>query len=247
MGTHSSSPSPPIATASNLSPTSFPLPSSSATIPPLLRSLLDETSDFVDSPPFSQILTQLLDATFSHLIDQNVRSRAFKTALPFIQEIPFAETSTANLLGPDGIAGGIDLRNNNMDGPIQETQLKTELVNILAVMARQAYVIGSGVPNEYVQALDEIRDLEAFAAVVYSSRFELDAMGENIDSRLHVLAGAGEVTNDDISDRDRRRGDGTDGTEPGEEGEEGTGLMNKASSVFENVWDRAAGSVRGKG
>lgn len=131
-----------------------------------------------------------------------------------------------------------------MDGPVQETQPKTELVNILAVMTRQAYVIGSGVPNEYVQALDEIRDLEAFAAVVYSSRFELDAIGENIDPRTNLMAGAGKVNNDDISDRDRRRGDGTESVE---ESDEGTGLMNKASSVFENVWDRAAGSVRGKG
>lgn len=131
-----------------------------------------------------------------------------------------------------------------MDGPVQETQPKIELVNILAVMTRQAYVIGSGVPNEYVQALDEIRDLEAFAAVVYSSRFELDAMGENIDPRTNLTAGAGNVTNDDISDRDRRRGNGTESVE---ESEEGTGLMNKASSVFENVWDRAVGSVRGKG
>lgn len=131
-----------------------------------------------------------------------------------------------------------------MDGPVQETQLKTELVNILAVMTRQAYVIGSGVPNEYVQALAEIRDLEAFAAVVYSSRFDLDAMGENIDSRTNVTVGASKATNDDIPDLDRRRGEGT---ESGEDSEEGTGLMNKASSVFENVWDRAAGSVRGKG
>lgn len=131
-----------------------------------------------------------------------------------------------------------------MDGPVQETQLKTELVNILAVMTRQAYVIGSGVPNEYVQALAEIRDLEAFAAVVYSSHFELDAMGENIDSRTNVTVGASKATNDDIPDLDRRRGEGT---ESDEDSEESTGLMNKASSVFENVWDRAAGSVRGKG
>lgn len=178
------------------------------------------------------------------MIDQNIRSRAFKLALPLIQEVPFAEPSSANLLVPDGIAGGIDLRNNNVNGPVQETQLKTELVNILAVMTKQAYVIGSGVPNEYVQALDEIRDLEAFAAVVYSSRFELDAMGENIDSRTNLSAGPGKAPSDGISDRDRRRGDGT---EPGEDSEEGTSLMNKASSVFENVWDRAADSVRGKG
>lgn len=105
-------------------------------------------------------------------------------------------------------------------------------------------MIGSGVPNEYVQALDEVRDLEAFAAVVYSSRFELDAIGENIDSRTNVTAGTGEVTDEDISDRDRRRGDKTESIE---KSEEGTGLIDKASSAFENVWDRALGSVKGKG
>lgn len=105
-------------------------------------------------------------------------------------------------------------------------------------------MIGSGVPNEYVQALDEVRDLEAFAAVVYSSRFELDAVGENIDSRTNVTAGTGEVTDEEISDRDRRRGDKTKSIE---KSEEGTGLIDKASSAFENVWDRALGSVKGKG
>lgn len=153
------------------------------------------------------------------------------------------EPSTANLLGPDGISGGIDLH-NDLDEPVQETQPKTKLAIILAVMMGQAHVIGSGVPNEYVQALDEVRDLEAFAAVVYSSGFELDAMGESIDSRTNVTAGTGTGTDEDISDRDRRRGDGTESIE---KSDQGTGLMNHASNVFENVWDRAVGSVRGKG
>lgn len=161
-----------------------------------------------------------------------------------MQEIPLAKPRAANLLGPDDIAGGMDLHNNNLEEPVQETQPKTKLVTILAVMIRQALVIGSGVPNEYVQALDEVRDLEAFAAVVYSSRFELDAMGENIDSRNNVTAGTSKATDEDISVWDRRR---DDGKELVEKSEEGTSVMNKASSVFENVWDRAVGSVRGKG
>lgn len=110
-------------------------------------------------------------------------------------------------------------------------------------MVKQAHVIGSGVPNEYVQALDEVRDLEAFAAVVYSSRFELDAMGENLDPRTNVTAGTSKVTDENIPDRDRRR---VGGTESIETIEEGTGLVDKASSVFENVWDTAVGSVRGR-
>lgn len=244
MDTHSSPPSHLTATTRIPSPPSFPLPSSSAIIPPPLRSLLDETSDFVDSPPFSQILTQLLDTTFSHLTDQNIRSQAFKLALPLIQEVPFPEPSAANIPGPDGIVSGIDIHKNNLDEPVEAAQPKTKLATILAAMMRQAHVIGSGVPNEYVQALDEVRDLEAFAAVVYSSRFELDAMEEDIDPRSNFTVGTGKVTDEDISDQDRRRGDGT---ESGEGSDEGAGLMNKASSVFENVWDRAVDSVMGNG
>jgi peroxin-3 len=46
------------------------------------------------------------------------------------------------------------------------------LPKILSVLTRQAHVIGDGMPNEYLQKMETVRDLEAFAAVVYSSNWE---------------------------------------------------------------------------
>ena len=44
-------------------------------------------------------------------------------------------------------------------------------------MTRQAHAIGNGVPNEYVQTIESVKELEAFAAVIYSSNFEFEAEG----------------------------------------------------------------------
>lgn len=109
------------------------------------------------------------------------------------------------------------------------------------MVSRQAHVIGNGVPNEYVQAMEEVRELDAFAAVVYSSHFELsvtrDANGTGVEPVAAVRAG-GEVlgakavsgTGEEMPLEPR--------TGKGEEEEEGTGIIGKATGVFENVWGR---------
>jgi peroxin-3 len=113
-----------------------------------LRRLIDETSDLVDSPPFSHVLTLLLDAGFSTLVDQKVAQQAFK--MPPVPEV------------------------SDLEGPriteIVDTKVKLPIV--LAILTRQAHSIGNGVPNEYLQAMEQVRDLEGFAAVVYSSNWE---------------------------------------------------------------------------
>ncbi|KAM3081024.1 peroxin [Clarireedia jacksonii] len=106
-----------------------------------LRRLLDETSDLVDSPPFSHVLTMLLDAGFSTLVEQKIAQQAFK--IPTQSEDP----RVTEIIEPKPV----------------------KLPIILAVLTRQAHSIGNGVPNEYLQAMEQVRDLEAFAAVVYSS------------------------------------------------------------------------------
>jgi peroxin-3 len=113
-----------------------------------LRRLIDETSDLVDSPPFSHVLTLLLDAGYSTLVDQKVAQQAFK--MPPIPEIP------------------------DIDGPriTEVVDTKVKLPIVLAILTRQAHSIGNGVPNEYLQAMEQVRDLEGFAAVVYSSNWE---------------------------------------------------------------------------
>lgn len=57
------------------------------------------------------------------------------------------------------------------------TDVKTKVASTLATFSRQAHSIGSssGNNNEYLSAMEGVRDLEAFAAVVYSSNFEAEA------------------------------------------------------------------------
>ncbi|KAJ5198952.1 Peroxin-3 [Penicillium cf. griseofulvum] len=128
-----------------------------------LRHLLDETADLIDSPSFSLVLTLLNNEGFSTLIDQRCAADAFKalTSAP--------ETALQSF---DSIATVVPLADNS--------ERKTKLANLLAVMTRQAHVIGNGAhpPNEYLVAMDQnVRELEAFSAVVYSSNFDLELLG----------------------------------------------------------------------
>ena len=53
-----------------------------------------------------------------------------------------------------------------------------KLANILAVITRQAHVIGlsNGATNEYMAKADaEVRELDAFAAVIYTSNLDPNA------------------------------------------------------------------------
>ena len=122
-----------------------------------LRHLLDETADLIDSPTFSHVLTLLNNEGFATLVEQKCASDAFKSSL-----------------APETIQ------------PLSSTpERKTKLANVLAVMTRQAHVIGNGAnpPNEYLTAMDQgVRELEAFAAVIYSSNFDLEPLGQKTGS-----------------------------------------------------------------
>ncbi len=185
-------PSPPTLQNSPTTP-----PTSPDTISPPLRHLLNETSDLIDSPPFSQILTLLLDTTFSHLTDRVLREQAFK--LP--PSLP-----------------------SSVSGVEEIGETKTKLANILAVVTRQAHAIGNGVPNEYVQAMEGVGELEAFSAVVFSSFFE-------------AVGGEGEGKEDEVKGAERleeeiREEDGVEGR---------GGLLGGVRQGFESVWGRVVG------
>ncbi|KAF2028520.1 Peroxin-3 [Setomelanomma holmii] len=123
--------------------------STSPTTVTSLRRLIDETSDLIDSPSFTHVLTLVLDAAFSHLIDTKISHLSYK--------IPPVSESTARvheIVGHD---------------------VKAKVANSLAVFCRQAHGIGAGANNEYLGAIEGVGDLEAFAAVVYSSNFEFES------------------------------------------------------------------------
>ncbi|KAK7707316.1 peroxin [Botryosphaeria dothidea] len=114
-----------------------------------LRRLLDETSDIIESPSFTHVLTLLLDTTFSVLIDNKIATLSYK--------LPPVSADAARV---------VELTDPN--------SAKTKVANTLAVFCRQAHAIGSGTNNEYLSAMENVRDLEAFAAVVYSSNFDFE-------------------------------------------------------------------------
>lgn len=158
-------------------------PSSSQTASKL-RHLLDETADLIDSPSFSFVLTLLNNECFSKLIDVKCANEAFKA--PAIPE-------TAAPQSFDSMATVV---------PPSTAERRTKLANLLAVLARQAHVIGNGAhpPNEYLAAMDQnVRELEAFSAVIYSSNFDLELLGASGRATAAEAADPGEEPGLDAS------------------------------------------------
>jgi len=183
--------------------------------PPSLRRLLDETSDLVDSPAFTHVLTLLLDAAFSLLIDTKVATFAYK--------IPPTSASTARVQEIVGL------------------DAKAKVANTLPVFCRQAHSIGSGGTNEYLAAMEGVRDLQAFAAVVYSSNFEFEAPepaaagGEQIEvSRPGTAGTEAEAAVDAEAPEPEQSGPGVDASLVG------------AESGFETAWGKALAKEDGR-
>lgn len=128
-----------------------------------LRHLLDETADLIDSPSFSHVLNLLNNEGFATLINQRCAAEAFKASTYTPETVPQSFDSIATVIPSSANA-----------------ERKTKLANLLAVIARQAHAIGDGThsPNAYLVAMDQnVRELEAFSAVVYSSNFDLELLG----------------------------------------------------------------------
>lgn len=131
--------------------------------PAALRRLLDETADLIESPAFSHVLTLVLNSGFSLLVDKKLATEAFEFSL---DEAPTTVATTTSLKRTRAIL----------------------LPKILSVLTRQAHVIGNGsTPNEYLQEMEAVRDLEAFSAVVYSSNWENEMKDEGLmESAVYV-------------------------------------------------------------
>ena len=189
--------------------------SSASTTSPPLRRLLDETSDLIDSPTFTDVLTLLLDATFSHLVDRKLRSEAYK--LPPLTSTPIPEPRITEVNDPNPLTAS------------------AKLATILALMTREAHKIGNGVPNEYIQAIEAVSELEGFAAVVYSSNFDLES-GFETNSTLYPAC---------LRSKGDAAGGGQDGQ--GEEGEEGLDDASNAAEEEEEQQGDVYGMEKGGG
>lgn len=178
---------------------------------------------------FTHVLTLLLDATFSHLIDGKVRSDAYKLA-PLTPGTG-SESRIVEVTDPD------------------PPRSSTKLATILAVMTREAHKIANGVPNEYVQAIEAVSQLEAFAAVVYSSNFEFDSRSETITTADLKTSGSRDETAGE--GKDQNDGKGLDSIEVEDVARVGgkggiidktTGVVDAAWGGFERVWGKITGN-----
>lgn len=174
-----------------------------------LRHLLDETADLIESPSFSHVLTLLNNEAFATLVEKKCATDAFKAPLDeSLQSLP----SLASV-----------------------PERKTKLANVLAVMARQAHVIGNGAnpPNDYLTAMDQgVRQLEAFAAVIYSSNFNLEPPGPGAKTEPLLADPDSPPTVVDKEDEAE--------TAPTEQG-------SSAATAFEKAWGRAVEEEEGEG
>lgn len=199
---------------SGMSPDPATLGSSSPLASPLRR-LIDETSDLIESPPFTHVLTRLLDAGFSTLVDQKIAQQAFKmTAAPEEpQELDIPRIT--EIFDPKPV----------------------KLPIVLAILTRQAHSIGNGVPNEYLQAMEQVKDLEAFAAVVYSSNWESEISPMNGDGSASFVQHDGPLGPEIIAA-------GTQSSHDSDLGQESVvEVESESASAFESAWGKAVDNV----
>lgn len=208
---------------------------SSPTSTASLRRLLDETSDLIEAPAFTHVLTQLLDAGFGTLLDTKLAQGAFDLAPPQPSD-PAAAPTPSPTIDASGVAivGPEQLRQR------QRAENRVLLPKCLSVLTRQAHAIGAGAPspNEYLQAMEAVRDLEGFAALVYSSNWENEVRDEmpapSSSSVSGVLTGTTTAAGSSVrQSRVLGLGDGD---------VEGSLVLvepSQGSSSFESAWARA--------
>lgn len=206
-------------------------PSSTAS----LRRLLDETSDLIEAPAFTHVLTQLLDAGFATLLDTKLAQGAFD-----LPAAPAQPSSTSEPPPPT-----IDATGAAVVGPEQLRQRrraehKVLLPKCLSVLTKQAHAIGAGAgasaseaPNEYLQAMEGVRDLEGFAALVYSSNWENEVRPDEMMPAPSSSSVTATTTTAWSSVRESRVL-GLEG-----EGEGSLVLVEPSQGSFESAWARA--------
>ncbi|GJJ76564.1 peroxin-3 [Entomortierella parvispora] len=116
-------------------------------VDPVLRNLLDETRDFIDSEDFTTVLHSTLTTTFARF---NLALQP--TFNPFLLSESHNSRATIEEIEDE----------DDIDRAVP-------LASLLPLVARQVHLIINGVPNEYVESLAMVKELQAFSAIVYSS------------------------------------------------------------------------------
>ncbi|KAM0750245.1 hypothetical protein T439DRAFT_326196 [Meredithblackwellia eburnea MCA 4105] len=120
-------------------------------IPPPLRNLLNETTEFTSSRDGVLVLYRIVDALFSCLVDK--------------LEGPFKPRVGTSSSGSD-ISDPSQQQGSRFEDVTEKT---VKLAALLPTIARQSHLIINGMPNEYADAVEGVRELAELSAIVYSS------------------------------------------------------------------------------
>lgn len=116
-----------------------------------LRNLLDETADFIESPNANEVIKRLVHTGLAVSVNK------------------------ISTMYPQSDPGAGLVSSPNSEGSSSGDMLfmpRVKLASILANVTRQATTMGTGTPfepNEYITAMTNVQDLDAFSAVVYSN------------------------------------------------------------------------------
>src|SRR6185436_8910251 len=104
------------------------------------------------------------------------------------------------------------------------------LPKILSILTRQAHTIGHGMPNEYLQEMETVRELEAFAAVVYSSNWENEIRDDGLMASA-VDVGAPTARSIPVPEQSQSQVLGS----------ESIVVVEPSQNSLESAWERAVG------
>lgn len=117
-------------------------------VDPTLCALVDETKDVIESSDFTRLLKLSLDVVFG----------IFEGTLRPTFGVEPKTTPSAEL---------VKIQEIREEEEVEGRRIR--LASLFPAVARQSQLAIHGVPNEYVDALSDIKELRAFSAVIYSS------------------------------------------------------------------------------
>lgn len=135
------------------------------TLSSTLPALLDETRDIVESSDFWRVMRLGLRESF-FVFEQNLRpSFGLDPISEKEEEKPLPEASIMELPASSIING--DLQSSTIFSNQEGKSIR--LASLFPIVARQSTQAIQGIPNEYVESIENVKELRAFCAVIYSA------------------------------------------------------------------------------
>ena len=113
--------------------------------------MLDETSDLLDSPIANRAVRTMLDSGFGVLVDARVGDQVFRK---LDETSPAEGAPKIEVTEPgDNERDGQRTQSEGEERDLKQVEVEktAKLASVLAVMTREANVIGGRAPNDYLQ------------------------------------------------------------------------------------------------